>query len=308
MSMSASTVLQRLGRRQLLVVTGKGGVGKTALTAVLGRALAAAGRRVLLLEVDPRESLHEMLEVPPSGGETVDVDEGLQLRHVQSRAVLERLVRNRLRIELLARRVLASPVFGHFVEGAPGLKELAVLGYASQVLRSEGAAGASRPDVVLLDAPATGHGVSLLTAPLLVGEVLDHGPVGRLARELAGFVADPSKTAVVVVTLAEEMPVQEAIELRETIEQRLDREPELLVVNGLYPSWPGSRSERADDPLIELWRQRRAVNERELARLARRWDGPRVELPLLPLERGRALVEELVRRVEHASNAAEAPR
>src|SRR5574338_1686588 len=117
-------------RRQLIVVTGKGGVGKTLVTALVGEVFADAGRRVLLVETDPRESLHQMLGVPPSGGEIVAGRPGLFLQNLQPRRVLEQLVRERLRVDMLVRRVLASPVFDHFAEGAPGLKELAVLWHA----------------------------------------------------------------------------------------------------------------------------------------------------------------------------------
>src|SRR5512138_3789915 len=105
-------------RRQLIVVTGKGGVGKTLVTALLGDVLADAGRRVLLVETDPRESLHHLMGVPPSGGEIVEIRSGLFLQNLQPRRVLEQLVRERLRVEILVRRVLASPVFDHFAEGA----------------------------------------------------------------------------------------------------------------------------------------------------------------------------------------------
>ena len=233
--MSDETIGDRLARRRLIVVTGKGGVGKTAMAATLARLLERRGRRVLLLEVDPRESLFQMLEVAPSGGEIVHVGDDLYLQHLRPRDVLEDIVRDRLPLEILTRRVLASPVFHHFVEGAPGLEELAVLGHALRMMTGEFGAPDLQPDVVVLDAPATGHGVSLLRAPLLVSDVIHHGPLGRLAVRLAEFVADREQCGIVIVTLAEEMPVQEALELKRMLRDDLHRKPELLVVNGLYP-------------------------------------------------------------------------
>jgi anion-transporting ArsA/GET3 family ATPase len=291
------TLGDRLARHQLVVVTGKGGVGKTTIAAALGRILAARGREVLLLETDPRENLHHMLGVPPSGGEIVVAGTRLRLQNVRPMSVVEELVRERLKVGLLVRRVLQSPVFQHFVEGGPGLKELAVLMHAQRLVRRGGRDGA---DVVVLDAPATGHGVSLLAAPALVSDVIPHGPVGHLAHELAAFVGDPRRCGVVVVTSAEEMPVQEALELIALVSGRLARAPEAVVVNGLYPALPAALATAGGDALA-LWRDRRAANERELARLAAAWSGPSIELPLLPLERGPEIVAALAPRLEAAA-------
>jgi energy-coupling factor transporter ATP-binding protein EcfA2 len=296
-----NTPFDRLASRDLTVVTGKGGVGKSTLAATLARLLVSRGKRVLLLEVDPRETLHQLLGVAPSGGEAVTVEPGLLLQNVQPRGVLDRLVREHLRIELLVNRVLASPVYRHFAEGAPGLKEVAVLGHALRTLRKEGSETAEI-DRVVLDAPATGHGVSMLAAPGLVAEVIRDGPLGRMGKELAEFVADPLRCAVVVATLAEEMPVQEALELSDDLDRRLGRRPELLVVNALYPELDAAAAAAAaaaadddddDDDALRTWRRRRRLNDRQLERIRSRWQGFRVELPMLPLERGPELVNAL---------------
>lgn len=317
--------LDTLATRRLVLVTGKGGVGKTALAAALGRTLAGRGRRVLLLEVDPRESAHQMLGAPPSGGEILAVGGGLCLQNLRPRRVLDELVRERVRLAAIAARVLRSPVYQHFADGAPGLKELAVLGYSLLLVRGR-VKNTPAVETVVLDAPATGHGASLLEGPGLVSEVIHGGPFGRMAAELAGFIGDPALCSVVVVTQAEEMPVTEALELRTLLARRLAREPELLVVNGLFPplppdqparpagtAWAASTSTHAGEPrpgqaeregrdaALSLWRARRRLNERELARLAEGWRGPRVELPLLPLARGPRLTAALEVRLRGAA-------
>jgi len=289
-------LLARLAQRRLLVVTGKGGVGKTTVAAVLGRRLAAGGaRRVLVLEVDPRENLHHALDLPPSGGEVGDAGGGLWLQNLKPRAVIDRIVRERVPLGTVARRVLGSTVYQHFTEGAPGLREVAVLGHALRKVRGLDGGPGEPFDLVVLDAPATGHGVSLLAAPRLLSEVIRQGPFGEMGGELAGFVADPEQCAVVVVTAPEEMPVAEALQVQDLLRDNLGREPDLLLVNGCYPPAP---AEPGDDPALALWRRRRRLQEREIERLAASWRGPWACLPELPLDRGPELVAALGRCLE----------
>jgi Mrp family chromosome partitioning ATPase len=291
--MMRQTMLERLDGRQLIVVTGKGGVGKTTLAAVLGRWFASTGRNTLLLEIDPRESLHQLLGTEPSGGNIVPAGERLSSQNVQAQSVIYDLVREKVPIRALARRIVESPVFQHFADGAPGLKEMAVLGYA---LRMVEGFYRRQVDVVVLDAPATGHGASMLAAPMLLAQSIAGGQLGEMAGALATFIADPSRCGVVLVTMGEEMPVQEAVELTALLEEKLGRPPELIVANALYPSPPRAAPRGTDKALMNLWRERHAVNRRELERLRRKWKGPLAELPLLPLDRSPALVDELLLR------------
>ncbi len=301
----------RLAARQLLVVTGKGGVGKSAVAAALARLLSSRPQthRVLVLEVDPRENLHQLLGVQPSGGDLVDAGGGLMLQNLKPTDVLDRIVIERLKLEAVARRVLESPVYQQFAQGAPGLREVAVLGHALRMVRGVDPVARADPfDVVILDAPATGHGVSLLTAPGLLSDVIEQGPVGQMGAELAEWVADPDRVGVVVVTTPEEMPVHEALELEARLGDELGRGAELLVVNGLYPQVDAAvdagdaqggdtRGGDADDGerrLLDLWARRRSLQEREMGRLEGAWgDKPRVHLPRLPEDRGPELVRRL---------------
>lgn len=294
------SLLDTLSRRKLLVVTGKGGVGKTAVSAVLGRKLSQLGRRVLVVEVDPRENLYQMFGIQPSGGDIISAGPNLWIQNLKPRQVLDSVVRERLKLELLTRKVLSSTIYQHFAEGAPGLTEVAILGHAWRILhRLE--AGAPEMDLIVLDAPATGHGVRLLAAPLLVSEVIKNGPFAEMGGQLAGLIADPERCGIVAVTMAEEMPVQEVLELREALRTQVSRDPEALVINGLYP--PAPASEVRDNELVSLWRRRRQLNERELARLRETWEGPRFELPQLPLDRGPDLIATLQQCLEKGADA-----
>jgi len=280
-------VLSRLDRLELLVVTGKGGVGKSTISAALGALLANRGRTVLLIEVDPRENLHQLLDTPPSGGEIVEAASNLYLQHLEPRKLLDDAVREKLKVGALVRKVLSSPVHLHFTEGAPGLKQTAVFGRALRMVEGHGPKKLRKPDIVILDAPASGHGIAWMAAPQLVFEVISSGPIGHMASEIASFLEDRDRFGSVVVTTAEEMPVQEALELFGAMDEQLGRQPELVVVNAIYPPLPG-RAGR--DKSTRLWARRRAVNEHELARLGERWNGPIAEVPLEPIDAGPALV------------------
>jgi anion-transporting ArsA/GET3 family ATPase len=295
------SLLEPLTRRQLVVVTGKGGVGKTTIAALLGKALSQAGRRTLIVEVDPRENVHQMFGLPPSGGRIETAGSRLWVQNLKPRQVLDEVIRERLKLELLTRRVLDSPIYQHFATGAPGLKEVAILGHAWRLLNGHGGMGAPELDTIVLDAPATGHGVSLLASPLVVSDVIKRGPFAEMAGELASFVSDPERCGIVVVTQAEEMPVQEAIELRQALQEKVRRDPELLIVNGLYPPAPPENGE--DNELVSLWRRRRKLNEEEMARVASSWQGPRADLPLLAMNRGPALIKALQTCLERGSES-----
>lgn len=280
-----------LARRELVVVTGKGGVGKTTVAALLGCAFAASGRRTLVAEIDPRENLHQVLGTPPSGGEILRAGDRLWVQNLAPQRVLDEVVREQVPVGFLAQRVIESPIYQHFAAGAPGLKEMAVLGQALRLLR--GLAGKRAPalDVVVLDAPATGHGVSLLAAPLLVSEVIHKGPIGRMSAEVAALVADAARTAVVAVAAPEEMPISEVLELASSLERSVGRRPDLAVVNGLFPPPPLEIRDDAD----LLWRERSEAQERELDRFRSAWLDEITTLPALPLERGPALLAALAR-------------
>jgi hypothetical protein len=218
----------------------------------------------------------------------------LSIQNLQPDRVIEGLVREKVPIAYLARKITESTAFHQFVEGAPGLKETALLGHAYRIL--QGGKG-PRTDLVIVDAPATGHGATMLGAPGLLAQAAEGGQLGDMASELAGFLADASRCGVVLATLLEEMPVQETLELIELLGAKLGIRPDLIVANGMYPALPHGAA-----PGTHLWQARRRLNEAELGRLSASWDGPLLKLPLLPLDRGPALVKALVPMLQEADS------
>lgn len=284
--------LARAFAAPLVIVTGKGGVGKSVVAAALATR-ASATRRVLALDIDPRESLFECLGVEPSAGARVSVSPRLSVEHVNAHALIEDFAVAHVRVPWVTRSLTSSRVFHHFVDAAPGLKEVALLGHAARML---GHGARASVEQVVLDAPATGHAMALLDAPRLVAHAVDGGPFAALASDIAARIADPAYTAIVLVTTAEAFATQESREFADALEQRIGRGPSAIVVNALYPPFPAGRNDATDAALL-LWKARAAANRRELSRFGEWWTGPRCTLPLVTQGRGRGLTAELASRL-----------
>lgn len=279
--------------QRAVIVSGKGGVGKTTVTGYLSRVLERSGSRVLAVEVDPRESLHRLLGVSPSAGEVVTVSGGLRLLHLRFEQALEAVVRSKIANEWLQRRILRSSAWQHVAAGAPGFKELAVLWWIFQEL--DGDSEQWKPDVVVLDAPAGGHAAAWLQAPALVGEAVNSGPVAEEANRLAGRLRDPEETGIVLVTTAEEMPVTESLELQQTLQSQVrSLGATLCVANGVRPEPDAVDREAAgDDQVVDIWVRSFDSQARELARLRSGIECEVIELPMLACSGGPELLEML---------------
>lgn len=222
--------------RRLVIFTGKGGVGKTAVAMAAGLAAAAAGRRTLLVELTDIGSLGERLGVPQQlGREPRRVRPNLAVCRLDAREALEDFVRALMPFGLFARRLLNSWSFRTVAAAAPGLDEFLALHQLSQ-WEAERRPGSRRfrYDLIVVDAVATGHSIPLLTAPDTFLRMVPVGPFADLARRLRTLLRDEDRTAVSVVTLPEEMAVNEAIDLYRQLDE-LDLPLTAPVVNAVLP-------------------------------------------------------------------------
>ncbi len=226
--------------RRLLFVVGKGGVGRTTIAVATALLAARRGARVLAVETDGAAALGRALVVlrsqhhPPPGIERV--------RHlvIEGQAALEEYLGLIIPIRRVLRAVFESGVYGAFVTAAPGLRELMTVGKIWYEV--EGRAGeAEAPDFVVVDAPATGHGLQLLRMPQSAAEAFGVGLVRREAQRIVNLLRDDSRTAVLAVTTAEEMPVSETIEMLATL-KRLQMPTPTVVLNQVHRS-PCSEAE-----------------------------------------------------------------
>src|SRR5919106_5884226 len=231
--------------KRLVVVTGKGGVGKTTVAAALGLIAARAGKRTVICEVAEQERLADLFGVPAAGHEERELAPGLHTVSVDPELAKEEWLRYQLKSSTLAGVLGGSSLFRYLSAAAPGLSELVTIGKVWDLAQLERRTGGSVFDLAIVDAPATGHGIAMLRAPSTYAGVARVGPIRRQALKIDGFLRDSARTGVVVVALPEEMPVNETFELERRLAEEMDMVIDKAIVNGLYPErFTGAEGER----------------------------------------------------------------
>lgn len=278
--------------KPLLVVTGKGGVGKSTVAAALGMAAAARGLRTIVAEVSARDDVSRALSdaAAPSGTFVErELAEGLHHISIDPESALEEYVKDQLPrgvSDLLA----SSRMFSYLVAATPGLRELLTVGKVWELAQPDRRTPGAHPyDLVILDAPATGHGVAVLTAPGTFADAARLGPVARQGGIIHGMLADPEQTGIVAVATAEEMPVNETLGLQRVLADELGQRFAAVVVNGVLPARFGrdevERVGAAAPPRVARAVRTEAARARahraQVARL-RRGVGPGVAVRTLP--------------------------
>lgn len=249
---SVPTPLDELARRRFLFVTGKGGVGKTTLCAALALALAARGKRVLVAMCNTKERLSAMLGVGPIEDQVVEVARNVHAVNISPDVALADYGALILKVKALTSAVFDNKVTRTFFRATPGLYEWAMLGKAWWHTTEEHPRGGHRYDVVLLDAPATGHGLDMLRVPKVILEVVPPGILRRDAEKAWEMFGDPTRSGVLAVTLPEELPVTETVELVTAIRGELGLPVLQLFVNAVVEPLfqPEQAAELLRDPAL----------------------------------------------------------
>jgi len=220
--------------KHFVTVIGKGGVGKTTIAAALAMLAARRGLRVLLAAVQAKDRLGDMLGCGPIGPQNREVFERVEAVNMVPEANLEEYALMTLKFRALYRLVMGNHIVQSLLAGIPGLYQWALLGKATYHALETDSDGRQRYDMVILDAPATGHGLDLLRIPLTITEAVPGGPLRSEAEERWELLTDPERHEVLPVTLAEEMAVTETIELVERLRE-LELPVNQVVVNRLMP-------------------------------------------------------------------------
>jgi anion-transporting ArsA/GET3 family ATPase len=249
--------------RRLLVVVGKGGVGKTTVACALGMVAAQQGKRVLIAEVDGVGRAAALLGIEPAPiGESRMVKNSLSVMSVEGSRALEEYLQIIVPIKRVLKLVFDSKIYHYFVAAAPGLKELMTIGKIwFEAERVDEDSGRPLWDLVIMDAPATGHSLQYLGMPRAAHKVFQGGLVGRESQRLIDLLTDPARCAINLVTTAEEMPVNETLEMYERLRGDLDMPLGALFVNRVHKvDW----TEQALAGLQPIAENMRSKDERQL--------------------------------------------
>lgn len=221
--------------KRLLVVTGKGGVGKSVIASALALLASRRGRNTLLVEMDTDDRFGDLFETRPAGDAIEPLRENVSALNLNPRTVMEEFFRTHIRIRAIYNQILDSRVFNYFYEAAPALKELICLAKVHRlVTETSWWSGRPRWDTVVFDAPATGHGLGLLNVPLAASNIL-LGALRTQALKVHDLLRDPQITALNVVTIPEEMPVNEAVMLYRQARDGIGAPLGYLFLNAVFP-------------------------------------------------------------------------
>jgi anion-transporting ArsA/GET3 family ATPase len=290
------------GSSRLVIVAGKGGVGKTVVSAALARAAALTGRSTLLIEVEGKSGLpaifgqtslaeiglgYDEATLSPGGGPEAAGE--IRARTLTPDAALLEYLRDH-GLSRISRRLVNSGALDVVATAAPGIKDILLLGKVKQLERGDAA------DLIVLDAPAAGHAITFLQSASALLDTVKVGPINTQARDVLELLTDHERCQVVLVTLPEETPVNELVETAFNLEDRVNVGLGPVVVNGLYPELPGldadpeqaaleaGTSLRGGEPAAlaaaaRFRRDRMALQAEQIARLEDRLPLPLLRLP-----------------------------
>jgi anion-transporting ArsA/GET3 family ATPase len=231
--------------RKLLFVTGKGGVGKSTVAAALALLASQHGKRTLVVEVDAKGNLADFFEAGATGYKPREIQPNLFAMTMNTEDSLQEYLRLQMRLPAVARIGPLARAFEFVATAAPGVREILTVGKPVWEVRE------GHYDLVVVDAPATGHIVGQLAAPQAINELVHVGLVRQQTGWLVEILGDERQTGLVIVTTPEEMPVNETIELSRRVEDETDVSLAAIVVNRVLPELFGRQEEEVFEELRE---------------------------------------------------------
>jgi anion-transporting ArsA/GET3 family ATPase len=291
-----------LTEQRLWVVSGKGGVGKSTISAALALASAKAGRRTLACEINVKERISVFLQRPEVGPHVTEIDPNLWLVNVQPQEAMREYALMVLKFQTIYKAVFENRVVRYFLRFVPSLQELVILGKILFHLQERAPDGRYRWDRVVMDAPATGHALSFLSVPQVLLDTVPAGPMAREAEKMRDLLVDPSVTAPLLVSLPEEMPINETLELHHALSSQVRMKPVALVLNMFVPDrfQPGDADLVPPSlrPIVQYHQTREELSAFASDRLERELALPVVPVPRMYEPRvTRAMIERVGQRL-----------
>ncbi len=282
--------------KRLVFVTGKGGVGKTTVAVALGLRAAAEGKRTIVCEVSAQENASRIFEHTEVGFHEVEMADNLWSISIDPDESMREYVLLQLKVRAMRDMLFRSRIFNYLAAATPGLKELVTIGKIWELAQLDRKVKSGRKyDLVIVDAPATGHGIGFLQTPRTFAAIARVGPIHSQAQQLDRLITDHEHTGVAIVALPEEMPVNETAALEHDLRTEVGVAVDRVYMNGVYPErFSGEEAERLGEiaagesgavraaARAALSESSRARSQRaQLARLRRRVEAPVKTLPFL---------------------------
>lgn len=267
--------MNQLFSSQLVMITGKGGVGKSTLTASLARLGAESGKRVLVAEVgntpDAPSVVHAALrgEERPGSLEPVEVEPNIRRVYITPEIGHRAFLRDVLPLGFLADRALKAEPLKRFLNAAPAFAELGILYRGMQLLQQKRRNGEYEHQLLLLDAPATGHALAFASLPEAIMRLIPAGPIFRACRDGLAILRDPKRTTSIVATLPEALPATEALELKAGLERNQLHVGAVVVNQVPFDPFSPDEYQALRDCLAGDLADVRLLGERSLGRLNR---------------------------------------
>jgi anion-transporting ArsA/GET3 family ATPase len=287
----------RIFDKRLIFVTGKGGVGKTTVSAALGLAAARSGKRTIVCEVAHQERMSQAFRREGVGYSETELAPRLFAISIDPQRSMEEYLSSQVKPAPLYKLLFDNRFFQYFAAATPGMRELVTIGKIWELAQLERRSAKASPyDLVIVDAPSTGHGLGILRTPSTFRDAARVGPIRRQADTIDGFITNSKLTGVVTVALPEEMPVNETLDFKQALALEMGMDIDAVVVNALYPErFSDSETERIERAVdsngspgvraalkAALFEHGRAQTQRhELTRLRKRLGREPITLPFL---------------------------
>lgn len=241
-----------LAQRQIHVVSGKGGVGKSAISCALALYFQSLGKRVLLAQVNAADSHQWLLETDAIPDDVTEISQGLYVVNTRPDQALREYGMMTLKFERVYKAAFENRLMKQFLRFVPSLAELTMLGKLWFHAEETTPDGARRFDHVVIDAPSTGHGLGFLRVSQIMREIVRTGPIHEKTSAMASTFADHRRSTLHVVTIPEEMPVNETLEFIDEAKRTQTAPLGFLFVNGVLPSLVSSSAREELVPTVDV--------------------------------------------------------